>query len=128
MLKDPQNRRAQNSSNTFTFWFESLYESLKVSYHSFHKVNMSHGRNTRKILDQIFQYPIIPDWLFILCQYPYPIRTRSNPKYFFQYPIRTRPEVEKPYPSAPGREIYNQTNLDQISHKFSTVRYMIRPT
>ena len=64
MLKDPQNGRAQNSSNTFTFWFESLYKSLKVSYHSFHKVNMSHGRNTRKIPDQVFQYPIIPDWLF----------------------------------------------------------------
>ena len=102
MLKDPQNGRAQNPSNTFTFWFESLYKSLKVSYHSFHKVNMSHGRNTRKIPDQVFQYPIIPDWLFIWCKYPYPIHTRTDPKYFFQYPIHTRPEVEKPYPSAPA--------------------------
>ena len=84
MLKDPQNGRAQNPSNTFTFWFESLYKSLKVSYHSFHKVNMSHGRNTRKIPDQVFQYPIIPDWLNIWCKYPYPIHTRTDPKYIFQ--------------------------------------------
>ena len=102
MLKDPQNWRAQSPSNTFTLWFESLYKSLKVSYHSFHKVNMSHGRNTRKIPDQVFQYPIIPDWLFIWCKYPYPIHTRTDPKYFFQYPIHIRPEVEKPYPSAPA--------------------------
>ena len=65
MLKDSQNGRAQNPSNTFTFWFESLHKSLKDSYHSFYKVDMSHGRNTRKIPDQVFQYPIIPDWLFI---------------------------------------------------------------
>ena len=108
ILKDPQNGRAQNPSNTFTFWFESLYKSLKVSYHSFHKVNMSHGRNTRKIPDQVFQYPIIPDWLFIWCKYPYPIHTRTDPKYFFQYPIHTRPEVEKPYPSAPAPPPHGQ--------------------
>ena len=101
MLKDPQNGREQNPSNTFIFWFESLYKSLKVSYHSF-QVNMSHGRYTRKIPDQVFQYPIIPNWLYIWCKYPYPIHTRTDPKYIFQYPIHTRPEVEKPYPSARG--------------------------
>ena len=42
-----------------------IYISLKVSYHAFHKVSISHGRNTRKIPDQVFQYPIIPDWLNI---------------------------------------------------------------
>ena len=63
---------------------------------------MSDRGNTRNYPIKFFQYPIIPDWLYIWCQYPYPIRTRSDPKYFFQYPIHTRPEVEKPYPSAPG--------------------------
>ena len=55
-----------------------------------------------EIPNQDFQYPIIPDWLNIWYQYPYPIRTRSDPKYFFQYPIHTRPEVKKPYPSDPA--------------------------
>ena len=103
MLKDPQIERAQNPSNTFTFWFDSpfIYQ-LQVSYKTSHKANMSDRGNTRKYPIKFFQYPIIPDWLYIWCQYPYPIRTRSDPKYFFQYPIHTRPEVEKPYPSAPG--------------------------
>ena len=97
MLKDPQIERAQNPSNTFTFWFDSLFiYKLQVSYKTSHKANMSDRGNTRKYPIKFFQYPIIPDWLYIWCQYPYPIRTRSDPKYFFQYPIHARPEVKNP--------------------------------
>ena len=75
------------------------------------------GEN-RQIPDQDFQYPIIPDWLKIWYQYPYPIRTRSDPKYFFQYPIHTRPEVKKPYPSDPGYWITIWIDKRQVPIKF----------
>ena len=67
----------------------------------YHEINMTWG-NTRKIPDQDLHYPIIPDWLNIWWKYPYPIHTRSVPKYFFQYPNPIRPEVENPYPLGPA--------------------------
>ena len=82
------------------------------------KENMGNKGESRQIPDQDFQYPIIPDWLNIWYQYPYPIRTRSDPKYFFQYPIHTRPEVKKPYPSDPAnvspKWISSQTCLQPL--------------
>ena len=49
----------------------------------------------------------MPDWLSIQWKYPYPIHTRSVPKYFFQYPNPIRPEVENPYPLGPGHDDVN---------------------
>ena len=82
----------------------------------FWKENIGNQGESRQIPDQDSQYPIIPDWHNIWYQYPYPIRTRSDPKYFFQYPIHTRPEVKKPYPSDPGEGAPSQqTQLDLLS-------------
>ena len=81
---------------------QSIKDMFDWLYIDIPKENMGNKGENRQIPDQDFQYPIIPDWLNIWYQYPYPIRTRSDPKYFFQYPIHTRPEVKKPYPSDPA--------------------------
>ena len=73
--------------------------------------------NTRKIPDQDLHYPIIPDWLNIWWKYPYPIHTRSVPKYFFQYPNPIRPEVENPYPLGPVGDLTSGQPLMHAFHR-----------
>ena len=70
-------------------------------YNDIPKENMGNKGENQQLPDQNFQYPIILNWLNIWYQYPYPIRNRSDPKYVFQYPIHTRPEVKKTLPVRP---------------------------
>ena len=41
---------------------------------------------------------------------PYPIR----PEIFFWYPIHTRPEFEKPYPSAPAYKYLKDSGVPYV--------------
>ena len=66
------------------------------------KVGQYSAEAESAIPDQYFEYPIIPDWLEIWCQYPNPIHTRTRTRSFFQYPNPIRPEVENTYPLDPG--------------------------
>ena len=83
-------------------WIDFRKVLYSNSIHIFKK-KMPYWYTRRKKTDQYFCYPIIPDWSNIWCKYPYPIHTRSVPKYFFQYPNPIRPEVENPFPLGPAR-------------------------